>query len=141
MSWPPPPGAVAEFRTLCTKCDACVLACPPQVIGVLEDGLPALDPNSGACHLCPDVPCARACPEPALEVVTPELIFFGLARIQQDKCFAFQGPECGACAPACPLGAIKMVRFRPELSDEACNGCGLCREACPVWGKAIVIDT
>lgn len=141
MPWPPPPGAVEDFRTLCTKCDECVLACPPQVIGLLEDGTPAMDVNSSACHLCPDVPCSRVCPDGALEAVSLEFVFFGLARIEESKCFAFKGPECGACAPACPLDAITMQRNKPVLDESRCNGCGLCREACPVWGKAIVIDT
>lgn len=138
--WPRPPGAVDDFLTLCTRCEECILACPAGAIGHLNNGTPALNPNAVACILCPDTPCITACPDGALMPVEPELIFFGLARIQPDRCFVFKGPECGACVPACPVKALRLELTRPVIDAETCNGCGLCREACPVHGSAIVID-
>ena len=138
--WPRPPGAVPDFERLCTKCDECVIACPHGAIGKLDDGTPAMDPEAAPCHLCEDLPCVTACLDGALELIEPELIFFGLARIDQDRCFVFKGPECGACKPACPTGAIRLELTRPVIDLEACNGCGLCRAACPVHGGAISID-
>lgn len=138
--WPRPPGAIEDFLTACTRCDDCIVACPPGAIGRLNDGTPAMDPNLVACTLCPDTPCITACTEGALLPVEPELIFFGLARIQEDKCFVFRGPECGACKWACPIGALTLELTRPVIDSDVCNGCGLCREACPVHDKAIVVD-
>ena len=44
---------------------------------------------------------------------------------------------CGACAAACPGGALRMEEDRegflyPALEAAACTDCGLCREACPL---------
>jgi ferredoxin-type protein NapG len=138
--WPRPPGAVEDFLEKCTRCEDCVMACPHGSIGLLRDGTPALNPNRIACHLCEDLPCVTSCVDGALEMVGRELIFFGLARIQTDKCFVFKGPECGACKPACPVGALTLDLTKPVIDLDVCNGCGLCREACPVWDKAIVVD-
>jgi len=103
-----------------------------------------MDPNQAPCHLCADMPCAQACPTDALTPLPPSavsgVIFLGLAHVETERCFVFQGPECGACHPACPLGAITLSLGRPRIDAELCNGCGLCRASCPVWGKAIRID-
>lgn len=143
IGWPRPPGAVSEFlfNARCTKCDKCIDACPFGAIGPLPDGpsagTPAMNPNVAACHLCEDMPCITACKDDALRMVEPHQVILGIAMVQQDKCFAFMGPECGACVPVCPISAITKDRERPVIDAEICNGCGLCREACPVWGKAI----
>jgi len=117
-----------------------VSACPHRAIGKLADGTVALDPNAVPCHLCSDMPCITACTDGALRPVPLEGVFFGLARVLPDRCMVFQGPECGACKPACPIGALRLVLGRPEVNADSCNGCGLCRDACPVWNKAITID-
>lgn len=139
--WPRPPGAVEAFATLCDGCDECMLSCPHGAIGKLRDGTPALNPAAVACHLCDDLPCVVSCPTGALLPIEPELIFFGLARIIEEKCFVFMGPECGACAAACPTKAISLPANKPHIELDECNGCGLCKEACPVfYGSAIAID-
>ncbi|GEM_PF-3150792 len=76
----------------------------------------------------PDLPVP---PEP--EPPTP------VAWILTEHCFAFRGPECGACARLCPPGvdALKMVRWKPQIDPTACTGCGECLKACPTIPKAI----
>ncbi len=141
--FPRPPGAAEEarFRALCDGCMDCAVACPHEAIGLLDDGTPALDPNHRPCHLCPDLPCAAACPTGALARVPAEALFFGLAAIDRRACLPFSGPECGACRPACPVRAITLEQgVRPVVDLDRCNGCGLCREACVVYDKAIRID-
>lgn len=40
---------------------------------------------------------------------------------------------CNPCAEACPRGAItvKEINDCPTLSEELCNGCGICMTHCP----------
>jgi ferredoxin-type protein NapG len=145
--WPLPPGAAeeGEFLRLCTRCDDCAVACPYYAIGIIPAdggewaGTPALNTNQTPCHLCPDIPCAKACTTGALVPVEPHAMFFGLAEIDESKCMPFSGPECGACVPACPINAMHLDLTKPVINFDVCNGCGLCREACPVYGKAIDI--
>jgi len=50
------------------------------------------------------------------------------ARVDEKRCVA-----CGACANACPKGAIAVVHGRFAYADpEICVGCGLCGKSCPV---------
>ena len=49
------------------------------------------------------------------------------AIVDQKICVA-----CGACAKACPKGAISVYRgCYARVDSEKCMGCGLCAKACP----------
>lgn len=143
-----PPGAVPEsrFLTLCTRCDACVDACPHEAVHtyVATAGdlarTPVMRPDRRPCHMCEGFPCAAACETGALVVPETHLVRLGRVRIAEDRCFTFQGPECGACARLCPggLSALRMRGTRPSI-DDSCVGCGICIEACPTTPAAIEI--
>lgn len=67
-----PPGAghtEKEFLRKCTGCDACMAACPANVIMIedLERRDPLIYPNEGSCIHCPGYPCIAACAAGALE--------------------------------------------------------------------------
>lgn len=66
-----PPGAIEEssFQETCTGCDACMIACPVNVI-MIEEGdenrLPIIYPEKDPCIHCEDYPCIKACLSSAL---------------------------------------------------------------------------
>ena len=75
LAWIRPPFARPEldFLLACTRCDACVEACPHGVIfalplrcGAEVVATPALDLLANACHLCADWPCVSVCEPRAL---------------------------------------------------------------------------
>ena len=59
------------------------------------------------------------CHNPEAQESAPELAFL------RERCL-----ECGACARACPLGAIDLGSAS-RVDRTACDLCGLCAEACP----------
>ena len=154
--WIRPPYALPEldFLLACTRCNACIEACPHNVIFPLAARLgadvastPALDLLTKGCHLCNDWPCVNACEPKALILAEPnemgevELPKFALAEINTNTCLPFTGPECGACAGSCIVeGALIFKNEKPRINAELCVGCGLCREVCIVEGKAININ-
>ena len=40
--------------------------------------------------------------------------------------------QCGACADACPVGAISEGDGKYVIDAEACLDCGACADTCPV---------
>lgn len=154
--WLRPPYALdeLEFLLACTRCDKCLEACPHQVIfrlptrlGAQVAGTPALDLLNKACHLCADWPCVAACEPGALKFPAtcdeekPPLPRIAVAEINTQTCLPYNGPECGACAPACPVPAAMIWEGeKPRIDPDTCTGCGLCREACIVRPAAIRIQ-
>ena len=59
---PPWAKSEADFAAACTRCDACVRACPPQVLVRDADGVPRFDAQTGECTFCGECaafPCRR----------------------------------------------------------------------------------
>lgn len=156
--WIRPPYALAEldFLLACTRCDACIEACPHEVIFPLAArlgpdvvGTPALDLLNKACQLCEDWPCVKSCEPAALKIPEHEQADVPVAlpklasvTIDASTCLPFLGPECGACAGSCPVaGALNWESERPVINEELCTGCGLCRQACILEPKAILVAT
>lgn len=138
-----PPGALPEigFLAACTRCGACAEACPPHAImtvrsdGGLAAGTPHLDAAVQPCTVCPDMPCAAACPTGALLPPLAGWAGYRLAELtlHPERCIAFHGTACGVCAGTCPVGETALAiddAGRPVIRREGCVGCGLCVRAC-----------
>ena len=138
-----PPGALPEigFLAACTRCGACVDACPPHAIvtvpreGGLAAGTPYLNPSTEPCIACATMPCAAACPTPALTVPAQGWANYHLAVLEfhPEHCLTFDGTPCRVCADTCPVGERALAideAGHPVLRYEGCVGCGACVHAC-----------
>ena len=144
-----PPGAIEElaFTAQCTKCDACLKACPPgaivhaPTIFAKAAGTPVIEPKSKACVMCDDLPCIAACQTDGSGVLDPALpVKMGTARVLQPSCLAFMGESCTECYDKCPVeGAIELITGVPSIDAGICTGCGLCQQVCPAPRNAIAI--
>ena len=156
-NWIRPPFAVNELDFLfdCTRCDKCIKACPHDVLfklpakwGVKAVGTPAMDLRVRGCHMCQDWPCVTACEPKVLKLpdqdgeIPPEAVKLARVTINTKTCLPYLGPECGACADACPVpGALEWEdRLRPVINQDACTGCALCLEACITEPKSVDVS-
>lgn len=145
-----PPGAVpeADFLARCTRCDACISACPHWVIrkagpelGTRLAGTPVIVPLDNPCLMCADFPCAAACESGALERPTGRARI-GLAVIDRERCFSARGQPCDYCSVHCPVRPRAIERVErgtaPFVDPGRCTGCGACAQLCPA--RAIGLD-
>ena len=145
-----PPGALPEkkFRDTCYRCGNCVEVCPARAIRPqsggepAQTGLPYIDPDLGACVVCDELACMKACPSGALKPVEPTQISMGLAEVSHTRCVRSQGTACTLCIDKCPFG-LQAIRLNAagqvEVLSAGCVGCGSCQFYCPTTPKAIVV--
>ncbi|MGE5235950.1 MAG: 4Fe-4S dicluster domain-containing protein [Acidobacteriota bacterium] len=145
-----PPGALlpdSAYLDACTGCEKCVAVCPPGAI-FMADVQHRDEPRRVAvvlaarepCRVCTEVPCAAACPEPALAgPLSPRQVRIGVAQVNPTLCRPFRGEECDLCVRFCPFPgeAIRLIGTKPVVIPEACTGCGMCEAACPERPRAI----
>ena len=64
---------------------------------------------------------------------TPSFVF---PHLNAERCIHAASPLalCSACQTACPQKAWHITGRLPELDEKVCDGCGLCRPACPEDG-------
>jgi len=139
-----PPGALPEpgFLAACTRCDACLIACPRESIrragrelGEEVEGTPVILPDEQPCWLCGDLPCISACEPGALApLAAPREARMGSVAVRAEACYAAQGSLCDVCAERCPVRP-KAIRVSmgeaPELDAALCTGCAVCAWLCP----------
>ena len=153
-----PPGSLPEdpFLARCTRCGACVSACPTKVLqpAWFQAGLnglfsPRLSPVRGYCDpQC--TACGRACPTGAIRALLPDQRVWaktGTAQVHKKLCLAWNdGKKCLVCDEVCPYGAVHLQPqpnlpvWAPVVNELACAGCGYCEHHCPVAApKAITV--
>lgn len=130
---PPWAAAEPEFLDRCTRCDACIDACPEHILVRGSGGFPEVDFAGGGCTFCGA--CVNTCEPHALErtAAAPWALKASIAP----SCLALSRFVCSACAERCEAHAI---RFRPALGAaptpaidlDRCTGCGACVAVCPV---------
>lgn len=158
-----PPGAVGEesFAAACVRCGLCVRACPYDTLKLsalgdhVATGTPYFQARKIPCEMCPDIPCAKACPTGALDKTLDDIgkAKMGLAvLLDQENCLNFLGLRCDVCYRVCPLidKAItleprhnertgKHAMFIPTVHADQCTGCGKCERSCVLEEAAIKV--
>ena len=107
-----PAGAqsLRHFAASCTGCQACVAACPSQVLASFDHGAGLLQPSlsfhHGFCRTSCTV-CGQVCPAGAIQQITPEeksAIQIGHAEIDRSLCVVKTDQvACTACQRNCPF--------------------------------------
>lgn len=148
-----PPWALPEaaFASRCTRCLACLAACPSRIICQDAAGLPQIDFSAGECTFC--AACVSACAPAALERLVDSTDEASgderaappwAARAEfGSRCLLLQRVDCRVCGEACPEAAIS---FQPQpggsvelrFAAAACSGCGACFAPCPAAAISIV---
>lgn len=131
-----PPWALAEaqFIERCTRCSACITACPQGIIIRGDGGFAAVDFSHGGCTFCGL--CVAACAPGALLRQPEQPPWLYRAQIGEG-CLAANGVMCRSCDDSCEPRAL---RFRPQpggislplIDSASCTGCGSCVAPCPV---------
>ena len=64
----------------------------------------------------------------------------GIAEVDPNICYSFNGASCGACVRACPFQGVALragLWEKPIIDPDKCVGCGLCERSCVHYPQAI----
>ncbi|MDX1593094.1 MAG: ferredoxin-type protein NapF [Gammaproteobacteria bacterium] len=141
-----PPWSVDEARFVsgCTRCEACITACPERILVRGDGGFPEVDFRRGGCTFCGD--CARACPEPLFARPGGGTAPWALRADVGEACLGRAGVVCELCRDACDARALRFVAGRrrltaPSLDADRCTGCGACVSACPPGALEVTVPS
>lgn len=130
---PRPPWALpeAQFAQACSRCDACISACPQAILARGDGGFPEVSFKLAGCTACGA--CVEACAPQALQ--RQPALWDWRAQIGP-ACLASQRVECRVCGEVCDHRAIRFAPTlggvaTPALNLDQCTGCGACVAPCP----------
>jgi ferredoxin-type protein NapF len=125
--------AADEFLARCTRCNACVDACPEHIVVRGSGGFPEVDFAKGPCTFCGR--CVDACVPRALDRAVGEP--WALRASIGAGCLARNRIVCRSCGERCEARAIRFTAAagsagEPVVDEARCTGCGACVAVCPV---------
>ena len=134
---------ICADSSLCRDCQACALACSLAHEGacgidlarlVVAKDMARYTFDVRVCHHCLEPACLLACPAGAMSLDAR-----GVVLLDEAACL-----RCGACAEACPYGAISYHAGDDRyLKCDLCAGRvegPLCVAVCPVGALTSVLD-
>lgn len=138
-----PPWALpeAQFLQKCNYCQACVRACPADILEAGRGGYPEVNFNRGECTFCGA--CAKSCRESAFvptEARASTSRPWAITAEISDRCLSASGALCRICEEQCEARVISFTllpggKSAPRINSVDCSGCGACVAPCPA--KAI----
>jgi ferredoxin-type protein NapF len=134
-----PPWSGEDFTAQCVRCDACLDACPEQVLYRGGGGYPEIRFDEQGCTLCGA--CVEVCEAPVFDTARPAFPWH--AEVQA-HCLALADIHCQSCQDACEWRAIRFLPQlgrppQPRVDGEACTGCGACQAPCP-QGAIVMVN-
>jgi polyferredoxin len=160
-----PPGAQDEalFLSKCLRCSQCMKVCPTSGLQPAHDEAgaegawtPVLLARAGYCDYGCNA-CGQVCPSgaiPPLALEEKRAAVIGRASVNRNRCLPWaSATPCIVCEEMCPKPdkAIRLEEAvvtnaagetitvqRPYVLREACIGCGICENHCPLEGEAAI---
>ncbi|RME25695.1 MAG: 4Fe-4S dicluster domain-containing protein [Deltaproteobacteria bacterium] len=133
---PPTAGPRDRFLSRCIRCyrcgEVCTAGCiefhPPWASPTVA-GTPYIVPRRAGCNTC--MRCTQVCPTGALTPVEAERsavldqVRMGLAYVDEGLCLSHLGRICGVCHDACPYSGDAIV-LGPGARPEVLDACVGC---------------
>lgn len=137
---PPWAKSAEAFVESCTRCHACIDACPEKIIVSGRGRFPIVKFGKGHCTFCGA--CAEACADNCFSTERTPSKAWSLTAAVSSYCIEAKGISCRLCGEACDTAAI---RFQPRAGggstihfNERCTGCGACLPLCPVSALSMI---
>lgn len=132
-----------HFTDHCSRCEACIKACPEQIIIKGDGGFPELNFRLGECTFCQD--CVESCPEPLFTDPAKTAPWHYKAQVQS-HCLTAKNVHCQSCQDSCePMAILFPPRLgavaQPVIDSDECTGCGACIASCPADAIKLQLDS